>query len=103
MISEKEITAWVTDKAGERHRLIAEAIEALRPYLKADGGDCELISIDGDLVTVRLSGACVGCQLSGATLNGLQERLIDKLGFFLRIVQAPTMPGSARPVQLQHR
>lgn len=86
-----------------RYKLIAEAIEELRPHLKMDGGDCELVGVDGNLVTVRLSGACIGCQLSGATLNGVQERLIAKLGFPLRIAQAkPMAPGPSRPVQIAH-
>ena len=46
----------------QRIRIIESAIEELRPYLKADGGDCELVDVDGDRVMVKLSGACVGCQ-----------------------------------------
>ncbi len=68
---------------------IKQAIDELRPHLRADGGDCELVGVEGNLVTVRLLGACIGCQLSSLTLNGLQERLIRKLGVPLRI--APVM------------
>jgi len=103
MIVEKEplVEASAADEA--RYKLIAQAIDELRPHLKADGGDCELVGVDGNLVTVRLHGACVGCQLSGATLNGVQERLIAKLGFPLRIAQAkPAAPVSSRPIQLAH-
>lgn len=64
---------------------VRDAIEELRPHLRGDGGDCELISVEGNLVTVRMTGACVGCQFAGATLNGVQERLIQRLGVPLRI------------------
>jgi len=97
--AEKPIAA---DAADEHYRLIAQAIDEVRPYLKADGGDCELIAVDGNLVTVRLAGACVGCQLSGATLNGVQQKVIEKLGFPIRIVQAPSKPGPSRPFILPH-
>jgi NifU-like protein len=76
----------------QRIKLIEEAIEELRPYLRRDGGDCELIDVDGDQVMVKLSGACVGCQMSAATVNGIQERLIEKLGMPLRVL----------PVQVAH-
>ncbi|MGB8364049.1 MAG: NifU family protein [Rhizomicrobium sp.] len=100
MIAENELAEPASEAATERYKLIEEAIAELRPYLKADGGDCELISVDGNLVTVKLHGACVGCQLSSATLNGVQERLITKLGFPLRIALAK--PSTARPVQIAH-
>ena len=101
MIVEKEQQAGSAANAAEkRYKLIEQAIEELRPNLKADGGDCELVGVEGNLVTVRLHGACVGCRLSSATLNGVQERLIAILGFPLRIaLAAPTAP---RPVQLTH-
>ncbi len=66
--------------------LIAEALDELRPHLKRDGGDCELVSIEGNVVYVRLSGNCVGCQLSSVTLSGVQAKLVDKIGRPLRVV-----------------
>ena len=73
----------------QKIRLIEGAIEEMRPYLKADGGDCELVDVDGDRVLVRLSGACVGCQMASVTVNGIQERLIARLGTPLRVIPAP--------------
>ncbi|PKU24555.1 Fe-S cluster assembly protein NifU [Telmatospirillum siberiense] len=73
----------------QRLRLIEEAIEELRPVLKRDGGDCELIDIEDDLVTVKLTGACTGCQLASVTIDGIQQRLIEKLGRPLRVVPVP--------------
>ena len=73
----------------QRIRIIDNAIEELRPYLKADGGDCELVDVDGDRVLVRLSGACVGCQAASVTIGGIQDRLVAKLGSPLRVIPVP--------------
>lgn len=70
----------------KRMRLIEEAIEELRPYLRKDGGDCELVDVDGANVMVSLTGACTGCQMAGVTISGIQERLIAKLGMPVRVV-----------------
>lgn len=66
--------------------LIGKAIADLRPYLQRDGGDCELVDVDGNTVFVKLSGACVGCQMAAVTISGVQERLALKLGLPLRVV-----------------
>ena len=70
----------------QKIRLIEATIEELRPYLRKDGGDCELVDVDGSNVLVNLSGACVGCQMSSVTISGIQERLIAKLGTPVRVV-----------------
>ena len=67
-------------------RLIEETIEDLRVYLRKDGGDCELIDVDGSNVLVSLTGACVGCQMASVTVSGIQERLIAKLGVPVRVI-----------------
>lgn len=66
--------------------LIEQAIEELRPHLQRDGGDCELVKVEGNTVHIRLSGNCVGCQLASVTLSGVQARLAEKLGRPLRVV-----------------
>lgn len=70
----------------KKMRLIEEAIEELRPYLRKDGGDCELIDVDGSNVMVSLTGACTGCQMASVTISGIQERLIAKLGMPIRVI-----------------
>ncbi len=67
-------------------KLIEGAVEELRPYLRQDGGDCELVDVDGDAVMVKLSGACIGCQMASVTIAGVQERLVQKLGLPLRVI-----------------
>ena len=70
----------------QKIKFIEQAIEEIRPYLQADGGDCQLVDVEGDVVYVQLSGSCVGCQMAAVTLSGVQEKLVEKLGFFVRVV-----------------
>ena len=70
----------------QKIRLIEQAIEELRPSLCADNGDCELVDVDGSTVFVRLSGACVGCQMASVTVSGIQQRLSAKIGTPIRVV-----------------
>ena len=44
--------------------------------LQADGGDLELVSIDGKTVTLRLQGACGGCPHTTMTLKQGIERIL---------------------------
>jgi NifU-like protein len=74
----------------QRIRAIEAAIEEIRPHLRADGGDCDLVDVDGDRVLVKLSGACVGCQLASVTVSGIQERLIARLGTSCRVIPVPS-------------
>jgi Fe-S cluster biogenesis protein NfuA len=64
----------------ERQRLIAQTIERLRPIMQADGGDIELVAIEGHKVKVRLKGACSGCSLATGTLGGVRRALMQVLG-----------------------
>ena len=70
----------------QKIRLIEQAIEELRPSLRADNGDCELVDVDGSTVFVRLSGACVGCQMASVTVSGIQQRLSAKIGSAIRVL-----------------
>ncbi|HAK87783.1 MAG: Fe-S cluster assembly protein NifU [Nitrospirae bacterium GWC2_46_6] len=56
--------------------LIQDVIEKeIRPRLQADGGDIELIDIDGNKVTVAMRAMCVGCPMGGVTMSNIQEKL----------------------------
>jgi Fe-S cluster biogenesis protein NfuA len=48
---------------------VTECIEDVRPQLKADGGDIELIDVEDGVVKVKLKGACSGCPMSAMTLQ----------------------------------
>ena len=76
----------------ERIRRIERALDAVRPNLQRDHGDVELIDVDGKNVYVKMRGACAGCQMAAVTLEGIQEKIIDELGEFVRVMPAEAMP-----------
>ena len=57
---------------------VEKALEKIRGYLQADGGDVELVNVNEDdgIVEVRLTGACGGCPMATITLkNGIERTL----------------------------
>ncbi|MDZ4757204.1 MAG: NifU family protein [Bacteroidota bacterium] len=54
---------------------IEEALNAMRPYLIADGGNVELVDITPEMVVkLRLTGSCSSCDISNMTMKaGLEE------------------------------
>jgi Fe-S cluster biogenesis protein NfuA len=64
---------------------IAEAagvIDEMRAMFRADGGDVHLVGVDGDIVVVRLQGACASCGASTVTLQqALEPRLRERLAW----------------------
>ncbi|WP_029010968.1 Fe-S cluster assembly protein NifU [Azospirillum halopraeferens] len=77
----------------QRMQAIMLAIEEIRPQIQRDGGDVELVDIDGKDIYVRLSGACSGCSQSAGTMMGVQMKLVEKLGEFVRVKPASLMPA----------
>ncbi|MCK4556974.1 MAG: NifU family protein [Candidatus Aminicenantes bacterium] len=58
---------------------VEKALDEIRPHLKADGGDVELVDVSEDgVVTVRLLGACEGCPMREMTLTQGITRFIKK-------------------------
>ena len=55
---------------------IRAKLEELRAMLQADGGDLEVVAIDGLNVTLRLTGACGGCPHAQMTLKAGIERAL---------------------------
>lgn len=89
---------WVVDirklemphATGEKLRNdIMEGLDEVRPYLKADGGDVELIDIDeaGKVVKVRLTGACGGCPSAAMTLKAGVEKAVKKMAPWIKRVE----------------
>jgi len=64
-------------KADVKER-VQKAIEDIRPNLQADGGDIELIEVDGGIAKVKLKGACAGCPMSQMTLKWGVENALKK-------------------------
>jgi len=69
----------------QKIKMIEDVLEReVRPALRKDGGDIELVDVDGDLVIVSLRGACGSCKKSQTTLKEyvekkLREQVIDTL------------------------
>jgi NifU-like protein len=58
----------------DKIRLIEQTIEReIRPLLKKDGGDIELIDVEGSRVKVALRGMCAGCNVAHFTLKDVVE------------------------------
>lgn len=57
---------------------VEKALDKIRPSLRADGGDVELIEVKDGVVKVKLTGACGGCPMSQLTLKMGIERLLKQ-------------------------
>ena len=55
---------------------IKAKLEELRTGLQADGGDLEIVAIEGKTVKLRLRGACGGCPHATMTIKGGLERIL---------------------------
>ncbi|MCA1596327.1 MAG: NifU family protein [Chloroflexi bacterium] len=58
---------------------LGDAIEEVRPAIRMDGGDIELVSFVDGVVTVRLKGACRSCPMADVTLQLGVERVLKQL------------------------
>ena len=79
----------------QRIRRIETILESIRPQLQADNGDVELLEVDGNTIYVNMTGACSGCQMASMTLGGIQQRLMEDMGEFIKVVPASQMPKFA--------
>lgn len=70
------------------------AIDQLRPFLNADGGDMELVEITSEkVVKVRLLGACSDCSMSMMTLKAGLEDAVKKIAPEIQGVEAVNLPS----------
>jgi Fe-S cluster biogenesis protein NfuA len=59
---------------------VEDVLDELRPYLMADGGNVEVVELDGPIVRLRLQGACGSCPSSTMTLKmGIERRLRERI------------------------
>ncbi len=78
--AEKVVEEIVTPKKKltniQKIAMIQEIIEKeIRPLLQADGGDIELIDVDGNKVIVSLRGMCIGCLMADVTVHNIEKKL----------------------------
>ncbi len=57
---------------------VSEALEKVRPQLQIHGGDLKLVKIEGDQVTIKILGACLGCSHAQATFGTGMEEFIKE-------------------------
>lgn len=68
---------------------VNEALESLRPFLEADGGDMRLVEITDDgIAKVQLLGACSDCSMSMMTLKAGVEQAVKKMAPEIKAVEA---------------
>ncbi|TYQ27301.1 NifU family protein [Pseudanabaena sp. UWO310] len=59
---------------------VENVLDELRPYLMSDGGNVELVDIEGPIVKLRLQGACGSCPSSAMTLRmGIERKLKEEI------------------------
>jgi NifU-like protein len=77
------------ENGAERAEHIRELLEHdVARALRTDGGDLELVGIDGDEVSVKLTGACASCPSSQATIKGwVEAQLREHIDDRIRVVE----------------
>ena len=67
---------------------VETALQEIRPYLEADGGNISLVEITNDTVSVQLEGACLGCSVNQMTLkNGVEATIKRHAPQIKRIIE----------------
>jgi Fe-S cluster biogenesis protein NfuA len=69
------------------HETVESVLERVRPCLRVDGGDIELVSFEGGVVTLRLVGGFSGCPMSQIALHcGLEHALTQQVEGVQKVV-----------------
>ncbi len=67
---------------------VEKVLDELRPFLLADGGNVEIVEIDGPIVKVRLQGACGSCPSSTMTLKmGIERKMKEMIPEVSEVIQ----------------
>jgi Fe-S cluster biogenesis protein NfuA len=79
-------------------RKIEEALDNIRPYLKADGGDVKVLEVSKDqVVKLELLGACGSCPMSSMTLKAGVEEAIKRAVPEVKSVEAVNLTAPEDP------
>ena len=77
-----------TEPMALTHENVEKVLDELRPFLMADGGNVEVVEIDGPVVKVRLQGACGSCPSSTMTLKmGIERKMRESIPEVSEVVQ----------------
>ena len=67
---------------------VEKVLDELRPFPMADGGNVEVVELDGPIVKVRLQGACGSCPSSTMTLKmGIERKMRESMPEVSEVVQ----------------
>ena len=67
---------------------VEKVLDELRPFLMADGGNVEVVELDGPVVKVRLQGACGSCPSSTMTLKmGIERKMREAIPEVSEVIQ----------------
>ena len=67
---------------------VEKVLDELRPFLMADGGNVEVVELDGPIVKVRLQGACGSCPSRTMTLKmGIERKMRESIPEVSEVVQ----------------
>lgn len=77
---------------------VEEALQSIRPYLEADGGDVKILEIsDEGVVSLELLGACGSCPMSTMTLKAGVEEAIKRAIPEIKAVEAVNITDPSDP------
>ncbi|XP_048498060.1 nifU-like protein 2, chloroplastic [Beta vulgaris subsp. vulgaris] len=69
---------------------VETVLDEVRPYLMADGGNVAIHEIDGNVVRLKLQGACGSCLSSVTTMKlGIERRLMEKIPEIVAVEAVP--------------
>jgi Fe-S cluster biogenesis protein NfuA len=65
---------------------VESVLQRIRPFMQADGGDIQLLTVEGNTARVRLTGMCAGCPSAHMTLYlGVESALREEIREFERL------------------
>ncbi len=84
-------SATQTPPGGTMRDKVQSVINLIRPAVQADGGDIELVDVNGEgVVQIRFHGACHGCPSSTMTLqHGIERNLREKVPEVTQVIPVP--------------
>ncbi|OGS73931.1 MAG: hypothetical protein A3F91_14175 [Flavobacteria bacterium RIFCSPLOWO2_12_FULL_35_11] len=75
-------------EAEELKIIVENALQEIRPYLQADGGNITLVEIRDNIVSVQLEGNCLGCAVNQMTLkNGVEATIKRHAPQILQVIE----------------
>lgn len=64
----------------ETKKAVIATLDKIRPFLRRDGGDIDLVGIRDGIVYVAMVGACEGCSLAGEDISsGVEIILMEEV------------------------